>query len=88
MLSFWGFRWFSGEGEAVSGASEASILDILGANFVRYAKNIPFYKKLSFKIPKFRTSRKISAFSFKEIDRSLLLEDFLRKAEIVYSGGF
>ena len=28
------------------------------------------------------SSRKISAFSFREIDRSLLLEDFLRKSEI------
>ena len=80
-MVFWGW-------EAVSGSSGASILDNLGPIFIWHAKNIPFYKKLSFKIPKFRTSRKISAFSFKEIDRSLLLEDFLRKAEIVYSGGF
>ena len=32
------------------------------------------------KIPKCRTSRKISAFSYKEMD-SLLLEDFLKNAE-------
>ena len=32
------------------------------------------------------TSRKISVFSFKEIERSLLLEDFQRKYEIVYFG--
>ena len=45
-------------------------------------------QKFSLKSPKFHTSRKISAFSLKEIDRSLLLEDFLRKSEIVYSGDF
>ena len=45
-------------------------------------------QNVSLKDPKFRTSRKISVFSFKEIDRSLLLEDFLRKSEIVYSGDF
>ena len=33
-------------------------------------------------------SKKFSAFSLKEIDRSLLLEDFLRKSENVYSGDF
>ena len=45
-------------------------------------------QNVSLKSPKFYTSRKISVFSFKEIDRSLLLEDFLRKSEIVYSGDF
>ena len=40
------------------------------------------------KNPKFPISKKFSAFSLKEIDRSLLLEDFLRKSENVYSGDF
>ena len=39
-------------------------------------------------IPKFPIGRKISGFSLKEIDRSLLLEDFLRKSKIVDSGDF
>ena len=45
-------------------------------------------QKVSLKNPKFPTSKKFSAFSLKEIDRSLLLEDFLRKSENVYSGDF
>ena len=51
-------------------------------------KNLTSCQKFPLKNPKFRTSKKISDFSFKEIDRSLLLEDFLRKSEIVYSGDF
>ena len=45
-------------------------------------------QNLSLKNPKSSTSKKFSVFSFKEIDRSLLLEDFLRKSENVYSGDF
>ena len=49
---------------------------------------LTFCQKVSLKNPKFPTSKKFSAFSLKEIDRSLLLEDFLRKSENVYSGDF
>ena len=41
-----------------------------------------------FMVPKFHIDRKISGFSLKEIDRSLLLEDFLRKSEIFVLWGF
>ena len=47
-----------------------------------------YCQKVSLKNPKCPTSKKFSVFSFKEIDRSLLLEDFLRKSENVYSGDF
>ena len=51
-------------------------------------KTLTFCQKVSLKNPKFPISKKFSAFSLKEIDRSLLLEDFLRKSENVYSGDF
>ena len=86
--NFRGFQRCWKRGVQFRGASRALILGILAAVPPGVLKIFIFYEKIYFKNPKNHTSRKISVFSFKEIDRSSLLEDFLRKSEIVYSGDF